>query len=512
MGLQERATQRIDVTQDTAKPDPAIVLELILAFRRSKTMFAAVKLGVFDELETGPKSVASLATAMKLNRDALERLLDACVGLTLLKYRGLDEVYENTLAASTYLCKNSPSRLTGYINCSNDVFWKLWGNLEDAVREGTNRWKETFNLDGDFWSGFYKSEDAIREFLIGMHGYGQITSPHVVRAFDLSNSHMLVDLGGGTGHLAIAACEEYPNLQATVFDLPEALPLAREIIGASTVANRIKVVEGDFFKDRLPEGDVYVVARTLHDWPEDKVVALMKKVRQALPEAGRFLIAEKMLEDDKTGPEWAQMQNLNMLTCAEGKERTFEEYETMLTGAGFSVATCFYTSSPLDVILAHDNPRVVIQAAPVQLARSIEPPIPLREIRSMSFVELAQLYHAFFESTRLGCVLSELDGRFVLVNQAYANIHGRNIRQTLRLSYKEFTPDKYRVDDIKQIAELQQRGRVGPFDKEYFREDGTLVPVRVTLELIKVNDHPYIWSIVEEIGKAKLIQADPRVQ
>jgi acetylserotonin N-methyltransferase len=335
---------------------PTIVLDLILAFRRSKTMFAAVKLGIFDCLATGPKTLATLATQHqeKLNEDALERLLDACVGLKLLKHH--DGKYENTDVAKNYLCKESPTGLTGYINCSNDAFWKLWGNLEDAVTEGTNRWKQTFNIECDYWKGFYRTKEDLVEFLMGMHGYGQITSPHVVRAFDLSKFEHLVDVGGGTGHLAIEACRAYAGLNATVFDLEEASPLARTKIAEAGLLDRINVVDGDFFVDPLPKGDVYVFARTLHDWPEARVIELMIKVREAIPPNGLFLIAEAILKEDRSGPEYAQLQNLNMLTIADGKERTFEQYAELLKEkAGFKYVEQRPTDSPLDVIVAHNN-------------------------------------------------------------------------------------------------------------------------------------------------------------
>ena len=195
---------------------------LLEAFRRSKTMFAAVSLGIFDSLEEGPKSLATLAETLDLNPDALERLLDACIGLHLLDRRGDD--YENTPVASTYLCKRSPSRLTGYIGYSNDVMWKLWDNLEDAIREGTHRWKQTFGWDGPIFSHFFRTEDALREFLMGMHGYGVISSPHVVTAFDLGQFERLVNLGGATGHLAIAACRAIRTCVASSSTCPGPQP------------------------------------------------------------------------------------------------------------------------------------------------------------------------------------------------------------------------------------------------------------------------------------------------
>ena len=86
------------------------------------------------------------------------------MGLQLLERAGA--LYDNTPAASAYLCKQSPSRLTGYINYSNAILWKLWGNLEDAVREGTNRWQQTFGWDGPIFSNFFRTEEAMREFLM----------------------------------------------------------------------------------------------------------------------------------------------------------------------------------------------------------------------------------------------------------------------------------------------------------------------------------------------------------
>jgi acetylserotonin N-methyltransferase len=338
------------MANDITLADPGIVLDLLQAFRCSKTMFAAVSLGVFDALTAGPKLLPVLADELKANPDALERLLDACVGLQLLDRDG--QGYRNTPAASTYLCRSSCHRLTGYIHYSNEVMWKLWGNLEDAVREGGHRWKQTFGWDGPIFSHFFRTEEAKREFLMGMHGYGLISSPQVVAAFDLSKYRCLIDLGGATGHLAIAACRRYRDLHAVVFDLPDVMPLAQEIVGKSDVAERIKVVAGDFFAEPLPEGDLYALGRILHDWTEEKIVKLLRRIHERLASGGAVLIAEKLLEDRKRGPQWAQMQNLNMLTCTEGKERTLSEYEALLRQVGFKDVSGCRTPAPLDAVLA----------------------------------------------------------------------------------------------------------------------------------------------------------------
>src|SRR5262249_10136349 len=100
--------------QPMNSPDPAPILELIDAFRRSKTMFTAVRMGVFDRLDQASESAASLSGDLGADTGAIERLLDGCVGLGLL--RKLENgTYENTAAAATYLVRSSPDALTGYI-------------------------------------------------------------------------------------------------------------------------------------------------------------------------------------------------------------------------------------------------------------------------------------------------------------------------------------------------------------------------------------------------------------
>jgi acetylserotonin N-methyltransferase len=336
--------------RDMSVPAPDLVVDLLQGARRTKVMYAGVSLGIFDALDGQSSSSSALALLLECDGMALERLLNALVGLGLLSK--CDDLFSNTPVAQVYLTTSSPRRMTGYLNYSNTVGWPLWGKLEDAVREGTSRWKQCFGWDEPIFSSFFKSAESANEFLMGMHGFGVISSPALVNAIDLTRFQHLVDLGGATGHLAIAACERYAQLRATVFDLPQAVPLAQFVTGQSPVANRVAVISGDFFTDPLPEADLYSLGRILHDWSLDKIQLLLAKIFASLPVGGGLLIAEKMLNADKSGPSWAQMQDLNMLICTEGKERTLAEYGELLLSAGFAEVTGYCTQTPIDGVLA----------------------------------------------------------------------------------------------------------------------------------------------------------------
>jgi acetylserotonin O-methyltransferase len=332
-------------------PDPAPVLDLIEAFRRSKVLFAAVSLGIFDLLENIPSDHVRLAAALGVQAEPLERLLDTCVGLKLLRRN--QTRYENEPISSTYLCRAGEHSLTGYILYSNDVLFRLWDHLEDAVREGAPRWQQVFHSDGPIFDQFFRTEEAKQVFLQGMHGFGLLSSPKVVAAFDLGTFHHLVDLGGGTGHLAVVACELYPHLRATVFDLPQTVKIAESYVRSSKLASgRVSVVAGDFFSSDLPAADVFALGRILHDWSDEKVAALLGKIYDRLPSRGGILIAEKLLNENKSGPVSAQLQSLNMLVCTEGKERSLMEYRGLLEKAGFRDVEGKITGAPLDAIFA----------------------------------------------------------------------------------------------------------------------------------------------------------------
>ena len=331
-------------------PDAAPVIDLIEAFRRSKTLFTAVTMGIFERLHERPMTAAALAQALATNPGATKELLDGCASLGLLaKHEG---VYSNQPVAETYLWPGSAYYLGGYIEYSDQALYPMWGNLASAVREGGPRWGQTFGFQGPLFNHFFRTPEAQRAFLVGMHGFGMLSSPRVVDAFDLSGFQTLADLGGATGHLAIVACERYPGLRGIVFELPGPAAMARERVALSSARERIRVIEGDFFEDDLPPADLYALGRILHDWPEPQIARLLGKIFSALPSEGGLLVAEKLLHEDGVGPVSANMQSLNMLICAEGKERSLGGYKRLLRNAGFALGDGWRTGAPLDAILA----------------------------------------------------------------------------------------------------------------------------------------------------------------
>ena len=182
-------------------PIPDKIQDLIFAFRESKALFASCELGIFDLLHDSktPQSAEEIAARMKAEPGATTRLMDTLVALELLQKtkQGESWLYTNTKMASQFLTQSSPDSVDGYIKHSNKVLYSLFGNLENAVREGSNQWINTFGLSSEeAWKSAYNTDEARLRFLRAMHSTSRHSCHAVVKAFDLSQFHSCCDLGG----------------------------------------------------------------------------------------------------------------------------------------------------------------------------------------------------------------------------------------------------------------------------------------------------------------------------
>lgn len=110
-----------------------------------------------------------------------------------------------------------------------------------------------------------------------------------------------------------------------------------------------------------------------------------------------------------------------------------------------------------------------------------------------------------YELAPLGIVLTDMQGHFVEFNRAFLTICGYSEQELKTLDYWTLTPEKYAADEVRQLESLARNGRYGPYEKEYRRKDGSLVPLCLNGVLIKGADgKDYIWSIVEDITDRKL--------
>ncbi|XP_078512182.1 acetylserotonin O-methyltransferase-like [Lissotriton helveticus] len=318
---------------------PRLLLEYRDGFLVSKAMFTACELGVFDLLQVSgaPLSSAAIAERLQSNADGMERLLCTCVGLKLLETEmiNMEVLYKNTDLSSMYLTKSTQRSLHPMMMYYSDTMYKYWNYLADGVREGRSQHhRATGRSIKDTFAAVYWSEDSMLKFMQFLNSLCSLCDRDVVTAFDLSPFLKVCDLGGCTGALAREFILAYPRSTVTVYDLPKVVKIAMKHF-ISPEESQIKFHEGDFLEDPIPEADLYILARVIHDWNDDECLRLLSKVYNSCKPGGGVLVVETLLNADKSGPLEAQLFSLMMLLFTTGTERTPSEYKKLLTTSGF---------------------------------------------------------------------------------------------------------------------------------------------------------------------------------
>jgi len=292
----------------------------------SKVLLTAVKLDIFGVLAGGGRTAAEVTRRLGADPKATGLLMNALVSIGLLRKEG--ERYTNAPEAQEYLVKDSPT-YAGHLLLLQDAEWENWGKLESVVRTGRSPVKDHL----------FRTDPKLAEnVLMVLHRVALQHAPTLAKQIDLSSSRTLLDLGGGAGTHAMAFCQAYPNLAATVFDLPETLPTTERLIKEAGLEGRIRLLPGDFNRDDLGGPyDAVLMSDILHYQGAEANAALVRKVRGALAPGGRLVIKDRFLDESGTSPAWTAVFAVHILVNTEkGRCYTMAEATQWLKDAGFA--------------------------------------------------------------------------------------------------------------------------------------------------------------------------------
>lgn len=295
----------------------------------TKILLTAVRLDVFSALDGKPKTAHEVAGRVGAHEPTLGLLLNALVAMRLLTKEG--EVYGNSSAAEKHLVRHS-AQYIGHLLLLHDAEWNNWGKLEETIRTGQRSVdRHVFETDPELGSNV----------LAVLHRIGRQSGPDLAKRLELTGRVRLLDLGGGAGTNAIAFCRTYPELTATVFDLPATLRLTEKTVKDAGLESRIALLSGDFNKDMLGGPyDVVLMSDILHYQTFDTNAALVKKVFSHLAPGGRLVIKDRFLDEAGTGPAWTTAFAVHILVNTQqgGCYKTSDAIQWM-TKAGFTSAT-----------------------------------------------------------------------------------------------------------------------------------------------------------------------------
>lgn len=314
----------------------------------AQAITTAADLGVSDALADGPLSGEQLADRIGADADALRRLMRALIGIGIFRQRS-DGRYALTALAET-LRTDVPVSMAGMARwVGSPQHREHWSHLTDAIRTGHPVVPE---LRGGPVFEYLADEAELGEiFNAAMTSLSEFATVPLTAAFDFSAFGTIVDVGGGHGRLLAAILETAPNSRGVLFDLPEVVACAPELLSKYGVDDRVRIEEGSFF-DSAPEGgDAYVLKNVIHDWPDEDAVHILKNVRSAARAGARLLLCEFVIpnhERDFHG-KWVDIE---MLVVAGARERTADGYARLFDQAGFRFNSVVDTVSPLSIVEA----------------------------------------------------------------------------------------------------------------------------------------------------------------
>jgi orsellinic acid C2-O-methyltransferase len=318
--------------RDAAADGAAELLDLIEGKWTTQAIGVAAELGIADLIASGTKRLPELASATACHAGSLRRLLQALQSLGLCVEE--DGRYALTSMGQLLESDAQPS-LRAWARWGARHHWDAWGHLLESVQSG----KSARTLAGEAAGYAHLQADAAKAatFNRAMVEVTALVAAAAVRVHDFSGVKRVADIGGGYGELLCRVLESHPHLEGVLFDLPHAMDGARARLESSGLMDRCELVPGSFF-DAVPPGcDVYMMKSIVHNWDDQSAEQILGACRSAMPDHGRALLLERVMPRRLTG-EHDQRRivraDLNMLVTHAGRERTEEEFESLLARAG----------------------------------------------------------------------------------------------------------------------------------------------------------------------------------
>ena len=309
---------------------PQKLTSIITGYWRSQAVYVAARLGIADLLAHGPRNVSDLADDAGCDEDALFRLLRALAGIGVFA-----ETEPRTFAMTPLaepLREDAENSQRALALMMGEEQYQAWGDLLYSVRTGETAFEKRFGQPiFEYLSAHPQKARIFDAAMTGIHGR---EAAAVVEAYDFSSVNVLADVGGGNGSQITTVLQRHPAIQGILYDLPHVVEHARRWIEDAGLKDRCRLEGGSFF-DAVPDGaDAYLLRHIIHDWNDDRSLVILQNIRRVIPSHGRLLIVESVIPPGND-PLPAKFLDLTMLVVPGGKERTREEYASLLAAARF---------------------------------------------------------------------------------------------------------------------------------------------------------------------------------
>jgi len=333
------------------QPASVQMLQIISGFWVSRAIFAIAKLGIPDLLQSGPKTVAELASATKMHAPSLFRVLRALVSVGILNSADGGRFAQTPLSET--LVTDVPGSLRWFaVSELGQEHYPAWGNLMHSLKTGDIAFDNFFGVD--VWKYFQQNPEDAAVFNNSMSNMTAATNEAITSVYDFSGFETLVDVGGGHGGLITEILKSNPKLKGVLFDADEVIQGARLKLDAAGLTDRCETVAGDFFNSVPAGGDAYIMKWIIHDWNDEKAITILRNCRNQMSQNAKLIVVDCVVPETDE-PDFSKFIDLNMLVMTGGKERTAKEFDQLLGAAGFKLLR----------VIPTDLPTAIVEAQPV---------------------------------------------------------------------------------------------------------------------------------------------------
>ena len=342
------STQENAPTPEQLSPS-AQLNEMLGGYRLTALIHVAAKLGIADLLQDGPKSSQELARTVDANPRNLYRVLRALASRGIFAENTAGQFELTPLAEP--LRSDMPGSTRDWAIWHGDLLAPAWNDLLYGVRTDQTAFEHVYG-EG-FWEYLDRNPDARENFNRRMTSRSGREQSQFLDDLDLSGGTKIVDVGGGQGSLITAILQAHPEMRGVLFDLPEVVQGAKELMESAGVAERCELVGGSFFDSAPSGGDRYVLQGVIHNWDDEPAITILKNCRRAMRDNGRLLLIDSVINPGNE-PERNKLNDINMMLLVGALERTEQEFRALFEAAGFRLVN----------IIPH-QPRSIILGEPV---------------------------------------------------------------------------------------------------------------------------------------------------
>ncbi len=322
--------------------------QMIVGHWISQAIYVAAQLGVADLLKDGSKSYDELATATGVDARSLYRLLRALASVGIFAESSSGQ-FELTPLAECLQSDQSNSLRAYAIRSGQSWEWQPWGHLLESVKTGKPVFKNIFGME--MFDYLAAEPSAAKIYNQAISSFSNKQDPAIVAGYDFSSICNLVEIAGGRGTLVSSILKANLTMNGVLFDLPHVIEDARPLIETLGLQERCQLVAGDFFESVPTGGDAYLLRYIIHDWDDERAIAILKNCYQAMQPNGRLLLVEMVIPPGNK-PFYGKLVDLQLLLNYGGCERTEAEYQALLETAGFSMTTILTVAPSVSIVEA----------------------------------------------------------------------------------------------------------------------------------------------------------------